>query len=107
MKSRFSRRGLFQTIGGAGALGLTGPGGGARGAMAAPATNGSLNLTVKKVERTWVNVPFRPVPQRNMIRELPHWTIFEICKVTLACGVVGFHFHVALKRSNGFGIAPR
>ena len=90
MKSRFSRRGLFQTIGGAGALGLTGPGGAARGAMAAPAISGSLNLTVKKVERTWVNVPFRPVPQRNMIRELPHWTIFEICKVTLACGVVGF-----------------
>ncbi|MBI3693836.1 MAG: dgoA protein, partial [Acidobacteria bacterium] len=44
---------------------------------------------VKKVERTWVNVPFRPAPARNMIRELPHWTIFEICKVTLACGVTG------------------
>ena len=27
---------------------------------------------------------------RNMIRELPHWTVFVIYKVTLACGVVGF-----------------
>src|SRR5579885_1684676 len=36
-------------------------------------------------DATWVNVPFRPVPARNMIRELPHWTIFVIYKVTLAC----------------------
>ncbi len=49
-----------------------------------------MDLTVKKVDATWVNVPFRPVPARNMIRELPHWTIFVIYKVTLACGVVGF-----------------
>lgn len=48
-----------------------------------------MDLTVKKVERFWVDVPFREVPRRNMIRELPHWTIFEICKVTLGCGVVG------------------
>lgn len=59
-------------------------------AAAAPAVAGSLNLDVQKVERIWVNVPFREVPARNMIRELPHWTYFEICKVTLACGVVGF-----------------
>lgn len=48
-----------------------------------------MNLTVKDIERIWVSVPFRPVAHRNMIRELPHWTIFEICKVTLACGVTG------------------
>ncbi|MCL5745951.1 MAG: mandelate racemase/muconate lactonizing enzyme family protein [Acidobacteria bacterium] len=45
---------------------------------------------MKKVDRTWISVPFREVPARNMIRELPHWTIFEICRVTLECGVVGF-----------------
>ena len=49
-----------------------------------------MNLNVKKIERITVDVPFREVPARNMIRELPHWTIFEICKVTLECGVVGF-----------------
>lgn len=48
-----------------------------------------MNLKVQKIERIWVDVPYRPVPQRNMIRELPHWTIFELCKVTLECGVVG------------------
>jgi L-alanine-DL-glutamate epimerase-like enolase superfamily enzyme len=48
-----------------------------------------MNLNVKQVERIWVDVPYRPVPRRNMIRELPHWTIFELCKVTLECGVVG------------------
>ena len=55
-----------------------------------PAIATPLDLTVKKIESTWVNVPFRPVAARNMIRELPHWTIFVIYKVTLACGVVGF-----------------
>ena len=48
-----------------------------------------MNLTITNVERTWVNVPYRPVPRRNMIRELPHWTIFELCRVTLGCGVQG------------------
>jgi galactonate dehydratase len=57
---------------------------------AGPSIVTPLNLTVKKIDATWVNVPFRPVPARNMIRELPHWTIFVIYKVTLACGVVGF-----------------
>ncbi len=48
-----------------------------------------MNLTVKNVERIWVDVPYRPVPRRSMIRELPHWTIFELCLVTLECGVKG------------------
>lgn len=94
MKSRVSRRGFFQAAGLAGAAGLCGASGVARAARAvaaaAPAVKGALDLSVKKVERTWINVPFRPVPARNMIRELPNWTYFEICKVTLACGVVGF-----------------
>ena len=49
-----------------------------------------LDLSVSSVETVTVNVPFRQVPARNMIRELPHWTIFEICKVKLKCGVLGF-----------------
>jgi L-alanine-DL-glutamate epimerase-like enolase superfamily enzyme len=49
-----------------------------------------MNLTVKQVERIPISIPFREVPARNMVRELPHWTLFEICKVTLECGVVGF-----------------
>jgi L-alanine-DL-glutamate epimerase-like enolase superfamily enzyme len=102
MQSRWSRRKLFRA---AGALGVNGAAGligisntarparaaaGAPLAVPAPAVNTPLNLSVKKVERTWFNVPFRPVPARNMIRELPHWTVFELCKVTLACGVSGF-----------------
>jgi L-alanine-DL-glutamate epimerase-like enolase superfamily enzyme len=50
----------------------------------------TMNLTVERVERIPISVPYREVPRRNMIRELPHWTIFEICKVTLGCGVTGF-----------------
>lgn len=49
-----------------------------------------MDLTVTKVERIWVDVPYRDIPARNMIRELPHWTLFEICKVHLNSGVVGF-----------------
>ena len=48
-----------------------------------------MNLTVKSIKRTWLDVPFREVPHRNMIRELPHWTIFELCQVELECGVQG------------------
>ena len=48
-----------------------------------------MNLRIEDVERIWVDVPYREVPRRNMIRELPHWTIFELCKVTLGNGVVG------------------
>ena len=48
-----------------------------------------MNLTIQDIERIWLDVPYREVPRRNMIRELPHWTIVEICKVTLANGVVG------------------
>lgn len=49
-----------------------------------------MDLTITHVERVPIRVPFRPVPERNMVRELPHWTLFEICKVALACGVTGF-----------------
>jgi len=49
-----------------------------------------VKLTVKNIDRTWVNLPFREVTGRNMIRELPHWTILELCQVTLDCGVTGY-----------------
>jgi L-alanine-DL-glutamate epimerase-like enolase superfamily enzyme len=82
---RNSRRDFFRLTPAAASLALE-----PAAAPAAPAIAGSLNLNVKKVDRIWVNVPFREVPARNMIRELPHWTYFEILKVTLECGVVGF-----------------
>ena len=49
-----------------------------------------MNLRVKSVDRFHVSVPYRAVPARNMVRELPHWTEFEIAKVTLESGVVGY-----------------
>jgi L-alanine-DL-glutamate epimerase-like enolase superfamily enzyme len=45
---------------------------------------------VKSIDAVWVDVPMRPIPERNMRRENPHWTLFEICQVTLDSGVVGF-----------------
>ncbi len=82
-----SRRDFLQLAPAAGAAALTST---APARAAAPYLAGALDMTVKRIERTWINVPFREVPARNMIRELPHWTYFEICKVTLACGVTGF-----------------
>ena len=48
-----------------------------------------MNLTINDIQRIWVDLPFREVPRRNMIRELPHWTIVELCLVKLECGVTG------------------
>ncbi len=48
-----------------------------------------MSHNVVKVETVWVDLPMRDVPARNMARENPHWTIFEICKVTLDSGIVG------------------
>ncbi len=89
MKSTFSRRKALVSLGGLPAAGWA-----ARpkqlAAAAAPAMAGLLDTSIKKVDRTWVEVPFRPVPDRNMKRELYQWRYFEICRVTLACGVTGF-----------------
>src|SRR5579871_1435023 len=85
MDTKLSRRNLF-TSATAGALAL----GGAVPKPAFPSISTPLDLTVKKIDSTWINVPFRPIPARNMVRELPHWTVFVIYKVTLACGVTGF-----------------
>jgi galactonate dehydratase len=48
-----------------------------------------MSHTIQRIETTWVELPLRPVPARNMVREIPHWTLFEIVEVTLASGVVG------------------
>ncbi|MBX3438434.1 MAG: mandelate racemase/muconate lactonizing enzyme family protein [Planctomycetaceae bacterium] len=44
---------------------------------------------VTGVERTTARLEYRPVPRRNMDREIPHWRYVEICDVTLKCGVTG------------------
>ena len=49
-----------------------------------------MSHDVRSVETFWVDLPLRPVPARNMQREIPHWTLFEICRVELESGVVGF-----------------
>ena len=48
-----------------------------------------MNLTVKKIDRFWLDVPYREEVRHNMIRELPHMKILELCKVTLDCGIEG------------------
>ena len=45
--------------------------------------------TIKSIERIWIELPLKPTPWQNMVREIPHWRLFEICKVTLDNGVVG------------------
>ena len=50
----------------------------------------AADLTVSKIERTTVQLPYREVPARNMARELPHWRFFEVTEVHLASGHVGF-----------------
>ncbi|MCH2209920.1 MAG: mandelate racemase/muconate lactonizing enzyme family protein [Fuerstiella sp.] len=46
-------------------------------------------MKIESIERIWVDLPLREVPWRNMVREIPHWSLFELCKVTLSNGVVG------------------
>lgn len=87
MDHKATRRNFFTSAAGAAVPAI-----GSAKAVSAAASNvaGTLNLDVVQIERAWVRLPFRPVPARNMIRELPHWTDFEICRVKLACGVTGF-----------------
>ncbi len=47
-------------------------------------------LRIKNIRRTTISLPYRPVPARNMARELPHWVYSEICEVELANGTTGF-----------------
>ena len=47
------------------------------------------DLTVTKIDRVTVKVPYRPVPGRNMAREIPYWNYSEICSVHLQSGHQG------------------
>ena len=74
----------------------------------APAVVGTGNLEVKKVDRTWIDLPYKPVPRRHMDRERAQYRIRVIHKVTLANGVGGFGesdghalSHTVLKRVVG------
>jgi len=92
MRKQCSRRNFLTsaTVGAAVARPVTASLASAPRATAAPAIVGASSTDVKSVDRTWVDVPFRPVPGRHMHRERPGWTLFEVTKVTLANGVVGF-----------------
>lgn len=48
-----------------------------------------MSHNVTNIETCWVDLPLREVPARHMAREIPHWTLFEIVKVTLDSDVVG------------------
>jgi L-alanine-DL-glutamate epimerase-like enolase superfamily enzyme len=56
-----------------------------------------MELNIVDLERFTIDLPFREVPARNMFRELPDFTYFEIFRVTLKCGAVGtgeaLHFY--------------
>ena len=47
------------------------------------------HFEVVDVQRTTVKLEYRPVPRRNMDRELPHWRYTEFCDVKLKSNVTG------------------
>ncbi|MCA9066537.1 MAG: dgoA protein, partial [Planctomycetaceae bacterium] len=72
------------------AAGLFGLSSSSRTALrAAGFLNSEKHFEVTDVQRTTVKLEFRPVPRRNMDRELPHWRFAEICDVSLKCGKTG------------------
>jgi L-alanine-DL-glutamate epimerase-like enolase superfamily enzyme len=46
-------------------------------------------LTVERIERTTVKLPFRDLVAKNMDREIPHWRYSEVFQVHLASGHAG------------------
>lgn len=48
-----------------------------------------MDLTIERIDRTTVKVPFRDVPDRNMRRQLPHWQYLDVFEVELADGTIG------------------
>ncbi|MCW0274905.1 hypothetical protein, partial [Klebsiella pneumoniae] len=46
-------------------------------------------MKISNIEREWVELPLKEVPWRNMVREIPHWRLFELCRVELDNGVDG------------------
>ena len=57
-------------------------------------------MSIVELERFTIELPFREVPARNMVRELPDFTFFEIFRVSLQSGAVGtgeaLHFYYPL-----------
>jgi L-alanine-DL-glutamate epimerase-like enolase superfamily enzyme len=92
MTPKLSRRSWIRNsaLAGAGSAALGGSA--LRSAQAAaPAVVGSPDLTVKKIEQIFVDVPFKPVPKRHQYREFAHEgrRFNTIVKVHLGNGVVG------------------
>lgn len=56
-----------------------------------------MDLRIVGLDRFTIELPFREVPARNMMRELPDFTFFEIFRVKLHGGAVGIgeamHFY--------------
>jgi L-alanine-DL-glutamate epimerase-like enolase superfamily enzyme len=49
----------------------------------------SPDLTVDDIQVFPLRVPYRPVPEGNMARELPHWQYIEVIRVRLESGHFG------------------
>ncbi len=96
IRKQLSRRCMFSdciaaATGLAGVIGVGLPNRFARASeKAAPAIARRLDTTVRKVERIHLNVPFRDLPRRHLVRTPAiNWTYVEVCRVTLSCGAVG------------------
>src|SRR5690349_4933838 len=86
---RFDRR-QFLSAGLTGLAGLSLPSIFASRGLSFEASKMQLDLTIERIDRTTVRVPFRELPERAMSRELPHWQYSEIFEVHLRSGHVGF-----------------
>lgn len=47
-------------------------------------------MRIKNIEQIWLDVPFHPVPDRNMSRQNWGWRIAEICRVETDAGIIGY-----------------
>src|SRR5277367_2565672 len=47
-------------------------------------------MRIKNIERFWLDVPFHPIPERNMSRQNWGWRISEMLRVETDNGIVGY-----------------
>lgn len=47
-------------------------------------------MKITEVERILVDIPFEPIAERNMDRQLAGWHISEVCRVVTDAGIVGY-----------------
>ncbi len=87
--SHIHRRGFLQT-GLTGLAGLSLSSAFSSAGFALEPSKTDPKLTIEKIDRTTVRVPFREIPERAMDRELPHWRYSEVFEVRLKGGQVGF-----------------